>query len=85
VEVMQMNRSTNCQHDDDDDDDASDTVMVQELDPYTDMPLLGPGSVGSSGKLPSARLTLHSTKFCTKFKIFRIKIYLVLRLPLSHF
>ncbi len=35
-------------------------------------------------KVPSARLTLHSTKLCTKFKIFR-KIFLVLRLPLRHF
>jgi hypothetical protein len=26
-------------------------------------------------KLPSARLTLHSTKLCTEFKIFRKKIF----------
>jgi hypothetical protein len=26
-------------------------------------------------KIPSARLTLHSTKLCTKFKIFRKKIF----------
>ncbi len=37
-------------------------------------------------KVPSARLTLHSTKLCTKFKIFRKKKYfLLLRLPLRHF
>jgi retinoblastoma-like protein 1 len=30
-------------------------------------------------KVPSARLTLHSTILCTKFKIFRKKIFLVLR------
>ncbi len=35
-------------------------------------------------KVPSARLTLHSTKLCTKFKIFRIFI-LLLWLPLRHF
>jgi hypothetical protein len=33
----------------------------------------------------SARLTLHSTKLCTKFKIFRKKYFLVLRLTLRHF
>jgi hypothetical protein len=36
-------------------------------------------------RLPSPRLTLHSTKLCTKFKIFRKKIFLLLRLPLRHF
>jgi hypothetical protein len=36
-------------------------------------------------KVPSARLTLHSTKLCTKFKIIRKKIFLLLRLPLRHF
>jgi hypothetical protein len=41
---------------------------------------LGDGSV-----LPSARLTLHSTKVCMKFKNFRKKYFLVLRLPLRHF
>jgi hypothetical protein len=36
--------------------------------------------------LPSARLTLHSTKLCTKFKNFGKKNYfLVLRLPLEAF
>jgi predicted RND superfamily exporter protein len=37
-------------------------------------------------KVPSARLTLHSMKLCTKFKIFKNKQkFLVLRLPLRHF
>ncbi len=35
-------------------------------------------------KIPSARLTLHSTKLRTKFKMFREK-KLALRLPLRHF
>ncbi len=36
--------------------------------------------------VPSARLTLHSTKLSTKFKIFRKKdIFVVLRLPPRHF
>ncbi len=38
--------------------------------------------------IPSARLTLHSTKLCTEFNILRKKYFLVLRLPtltLMHF
>ncbi len=35
--------------------------------------------------VPSVRLTLHSTKLCTKFKIFRKQIFLALRLTLSLF
>jgi hypothetical protein len=42
-------------------------------------------SMLSTSDIPSATLTLHSTKFCTKFKIFRKKYYFVLRLPLRHF
>jgi hypothetical protein len=36
-------------------------------------------------KIPSARLTLPSTKLCTKFKNFRKKYLLVLRLPWRRF
>jgi hypothetical protein len=43
------------------------------------------GPMDVTVSLPSARLTLHSTKLCTKFKIFRKKKSLVLRLPLRHF
>jgi hypothetical protein len=31
--------------------------------------------VGTDKKLPSAKLTLHSTKLCTKMKIFRKEIF----------
>jgi hypothetical protein len=44
-----------------------------------------PAEFGVMRKVPSARLTLHSTKLCTKFKIFRKKIFSLLRLPLRHF
>jgi hypothetical protein len=40
----------------------------------------------SADNMPSARLTLHSMKLCTKLKICRKKpFFLVLRSPLRHF
>ncbi len=39
----------------------------------------------SGQNVSSARLTMHSTKLCTNFKMFRKKIFLVLSLPLRHF
>jgi hypothetical protein len=38
---------------------------------------------GEATEIPSARLTLHSTKLCTNFKIFRKKLFFVTKVNSS--
>jgi hypothetical protein len=41
----------------------------------------GCGLLDKKSNVPSARLTLHSTKLCTKSKIFRKKIFVGTKIP----
>jgi hypothetical protein len=57
--------------------------VVRSLSPLSQCHVIE--SDACTWRIPSARLTLHSTKLCRKLKILRKKSFLVLRLRLMLF